>query len=451
MKACEYALLFALSWLMLAAGLLGAGTVYAQEMHSAPGKERSLSLEDLEQMAFQNNPTISQASAEVHSAEGRTIQAGLYPNPVLGYAGDEISFSDPSHRGIHSIFAEQAIVTAGKLKHNKEIFAKEELQATEQLEAQRNRVLTDVRVTYYQVLGTQKMAEIRRQLADISRQALETTRQLYNVGQADQPDVLEASVIAQSTEIDLLHAETELEQVWRVLASVVGKPDLPRMELAGELGENPPKVEEEVLLAKLLQESPQVKSARAGVERAEAAVKRALALRYPDVTLGTGYTYNTEPGESQFLFYVRVPIPIFDSNQGNITSSKADLNRAQEEIRRVELSIRAELASIFTHYRNSLYTVERYQKSILPQAEEAYQLYMQRFKGMAASYPQVLIAQRNAFQARIEYVRSLVDVWKNLAVMEGFLLTGALAQPSGPAAGVMGGTILTTHGVRLGR
>ncbi len=450
MRVHESALLVVSAWLMLTAGWLGIGTAQAEETEPAPGKI-PLTLDDLEQMALQYNPTIAQASAEVNSAEGRTLQSGLYPNPVAGYSGEEISLKDPSDRSIHSLFVEQTIVTAGKLKHSREIFAQEEAQAAEQLEAQRKRVLTDVRVIYYQVLGSQKVLEIRRNLEVIAREAVETTQQLYNVGQADHPDVLEADVIAQKAEIDVMHAEIELEKVWRLLASVVGKPDLPRMELAGELSENPPRVEEKALLARLLQESPQIKSARAGVGRAEAVVKRALAGRYPDVTLGAGYTYNAEPAESQVLFYVRVPIPIFDSNQGNVASSKAELNRAQEEIRRIELTMRSELASVFTNYRNAAYMAERYQKTILPKAEKAYQLYLQRFKQMAASYPQVLIAQRNLFHARIEYVRSLAEVWQNTAVMEGFFLTGSLDQPSSPPAGDLSGTTLISHGMRLGR
>jgi cobalt-zinc-cadmium efflux system outer membrane protein len=451
MKACENALLVVLTCLMLTGGSLGLRMVQAQETRTEPDEEKSLTLGDLDRIALQNNPTIAQATAEVHSAEGRKIQAGLYPNPVLGYSGEEISLSDPSDRSIHSLFAEQTIVTAGKLGKSREIFEKEEAQASEQLEAQRKRVLTDVRVVYYQALGAQEMYEIRRKLAGIAQDAVETTRQLYNIGQADKPDVLEADVLAQNAEIDLMHAETERERVWRVLANVIGKPDLPRMRLEGDLGEEPPRLEEKTLLLKLLQESPQVKSARLGVERAEAAGRRALAERYPDVTMGAGYTYNAEPNESQVLFYVRVPIPIFDRNQGNIASSKADRDRAEEEIQRVQLSIRSKLVSVFANYRNALYMTERYRKAILPEAQKAYQLYLLRFRQMAASYPQVLIAQRNLFQAQVEYVRSLAELWQNVAVMEGFLLTGGLDQPPSPSTGALVGPAPTTRGVSLGR
>src|SRR5262249_11143782 len=50
----------------------------------------ALRLEALEQMALQNNPTAAQAEAAIRAAEGRRVQAGLMPNPIIGYAGEEL-------------------------------------------------------------------------------------------------------------------------------------------------------------------------------------------------------------------------------------------------------------------------------------------------------------------------------------------------------------------------
>ena len=58
---------------------------------SATGEEvGNLSLEDLENIALQNNPTLSQARAKIGAATGKMIQAGLVPNPIFGYQGNEI-------------------------------------------------------------------------------------------------------------------------------------------------------------------------------------------------------------------------------------------------------------------------------------------------------------------------------------------------------------------------
>lgn len=47
-------------------------------------------LEDLEQMALASNPTVAQAQANLRVAAGMARQASLYPNPTVGYYGDEI-------------------------------------------------------------------------------------------------------------------------------------------------------------------------------------------------------------------------------------------------------------------------------------------------------------------------------------------------------------------------
>src|SRR5262245_37190924 len=68
-----------------------------------------LTLEELEQMALQYNPTLGQAARQVEAAQGRAQQAGLWPNPTIGYTGDEISRGPVIRGGEHGFFVEQRI------------------------------------------------------------------------------------------------------------------------------------------------------------------------------------------------------------------------------------------------------------------------------------------------------------------------------------------------------
>src|SRR5262245_39793686 len=90
--------------------------------------EAALRLEDLEQMGLANNPTLRQADAEVRATQGRQRQAGLYPNPTVGYQGEQIrggSFRGAEQGGS----VQQDIVLGGKLGTAKNVVEQERKQA----------------------------------------------------------------------------------------------------------------------------------------------------------------------------------------------------------------------------------------------------------------------------------------------------------------------------------
>jgi cobalt-zinc-cadmium efflux system outer membrane protein len=236
-------------------------------------------------------------------------------------------------------------------------------------------------------------------------------------------------------------AENDRDQVWQELGVVIGNPFLKPTRLAGELGRNLPLLDREALLNQLLNESPEIKRARAGVERSKAALSRAKAEVQPDLFLRGGFGYNRELLEREVSLNRRtgpeaqveigMRIPIFNRNQGGIAASSAELEMAQREVRRVELLLRARFAASFRTYLNALRVATQYERRIVPEAQRAYDTYLKNFRGMAAAYPQVLIAQRTLFQVRAEYVEALVDTWQNAVLLRGYLLSGALEAPAG--------------------
>src|SRR5207245_4873772 len=70
-------------WALFLVALPGRAQTPASE-------QKTITLEELQQMALQNNPTFRQSAANMQSAEGRKKQSGLYPNPTVGYQGEQI-------------------------------------------------------------------------------------------------------------------------------------------------------------------------------------------------------------------------------------------------------------------------------------------------------------------------------------------------------------------------
>jgi outer membrane protein, heavy metal efflux system len=414
-------------------GCIAALSAAAQTQQPPTGPE--LTLEQLEQMATANNPTLRQAEAEIRSTQGRARQAGLYPNPTIGYQGEEIrggSFGG----GEQGAFIQQDIVLGGKLGAARKVVEQETRQAEAERDEQRLRVTNGVRVAFYQALAAQETVALRKNLLDLANDALQTTRQLFNVGQSGQPDVLEAEIESQQAELALVAAQQNQQRMWKTLAAVVGNPDLSLTRLAGNLDEVP-NIDADEWLQKLLTESPAVRIAQLAVTRGEAAVASARKQPIPDLQLRGGVQQNRELLEPsgnrvglQGFAEVGIRLPIFNRNQGNVKAAKADLERAQLETRRVQLLLRERLATTVQSYLTAKAAAERYRTQMIPRAENAYKLYLEKYNSMTAAYPQVLIAQRTLFQLKTDYITALENVWMNGIALRGFMLTDALEGPA---------------------
>jgi cobalt-zinc-cadmium efflux system outer membrane protein len=399
-------------------------------------EQKTITLEELQQMALQSNPTFAQSAANIQAAEGRKKQSGLYPNPTVGYQGEQIR-GGSFHGGEQGFFVQQDIVLGGKLGLNRKIFDQELKQAGTEAEEQRLRVVTNVRMSYIQALAAQQTLELRQNLSKLADDAVETSHQLANVGQADAPDVLESEVEAQQAQLAVSMAEQNQQRVWKALAAVVGNPRLPLMKLEGKLEDTPP-VNADELVEKIVNESPAVRIAELGVKRAEAALVRAKREPIPDLQLRGGLQQNGEllsngrPVGLQGFADMGVKIPIFNRNQGNIATAKADAERANYEVERVKLVLRERAASVVQNYTFSQTAVDRYKNQMIPRAQKAYEMYTKKYQEMAAAYPQVLLAQRTLMQLEVSHITALENFATSSLSLQSYLLTDGLEAPSQP-------------------
>ncbi len=423
----RFVLCFAMSSLLVA--LPGRAQTPASE-------QKTITLEELQQMALQKNPTFGQSAANIQAAQGRKKQSGLYPNPIVGYQGEQIR-GGSFHGGEQGFFVQQDIVLGGKLGLNRKIFDQELKQAETEAEEQKLRVVTNVRMSYIQALAAQQTLELRQNLSKLTNDAVETSHQLANVGQADAPDVLESEVEAQQAQLAVTIAEQSQRRVWKALVAVVGNPRLPLMRLQGKLEDTPP-VNADELVEKIVSESPAVRIAELGVKRAEAALARVKREPIPDLQLRGGIQQNGEllsDGRSvglQGFADVGVRIPIFNRNQGNIATAKADAERAKREVERVKLVLRERAATVVQNYTFSQSAVDRYKNQMIPRAQKAYAMYTKKYQEMAAAYPQVLIAQRTLMQLEVSYISALETFATSSLSLQSYLLTDGLEAPSQP-------------------
>lgn len=385
---------------------------------------RRISLTELQEMARQWNPTLAQAAAGVESERGAYQQAGLYPNPQVGYLNN--SASPSSVMQSNGVFLSQEFVTANKLKLARVWEGHELNRVGWEAEAQRLRVLNDLEIRFYEVLGAQEAVFATQALEKIALRGLSTAETLLENKQGSKGDVLQATIQLETVRVSKEDALYRHYAAWQQLANIVGDPGLAPSLLEGTLDAAMPELDFDQCLEELLAKSPQLTSSQANLDHTRAEWQLARAQAIPNVTLQTVIERDNATKSTQASTLVALPVPIYNRNQGNIYRAMADIRAAEAEMDRVRLVLRDLLSESFRRYRINRLQVVRFRDRILPAAEENMELAAIGYQSGEKNFLEVLSARQTYFQAKLSYIESLTELRKASVEIAGLQLTGGL-------------------------
>ncbi len=412
----------------------GKQTLPAPELLGDAVKREPMSLDDFVSIATRTNPTLAQTQADVRRSQQQGRQAGLYPNPSVGYSGEHIRGGDYGG-GEQGAYLQQQIVLGGKLGLRRNIYEQQARADQIGVEEQTYRVKASVQGAFYRALTSQAEVLLRQRLLRVALDAVETAHQLANVGQADAPDILQAEVEAEQAKVEFVRAQREYLQDFAVLATEAGSRDIQPAPLKGDF-EHPPEIDAEKQVAEIVDQSPQVKRVLQEVAIAEARLKDARRESVPDITIRAGEWWSGEviessgqPAGPMSFADASIKLPLWNRNQGNLDAAKAEVERARQNVARTQLYLKNQAEPLAQNYLASRFEADQYRDELLPRARRAYELYLMKYQQMAEAYPQVLVSQRTLFQLQVDYHHALGQVWANAVALQNYTLSRGLDAP----------------------
>lgn len=396
-----------------------SGKKTASEVH-----EPEISIVELQNWATQHNPTLKMLRQKINAAHGNWIQAGLAPNPTVGYEAEEVG--DGGKAGKHGVVLEQEVITGGKRRLGKTVAALEKESERQRWEARFQSIQNDVRARAYEVLAAQKIVAINENLTTIGDQSVQAAEELGKAGEVSRIDLLQIRAKANESRLALATSKNEEELAWKKLAVMVGMQNLAPHRISDSLENVHPTLSGDEAWQYILDTSPQLAAARLRIRQARVELAKECAERIPDITVGGGVHYDY--GERQTLgsFNVGVPLRIFDKNQGNIRKSQAELAVACRDFERQSLVLYESFLEIRTALENARKQIELYQTKILPDVHESLQLSLKGYKQGEYGYMDVLSAQQLYLESQTQYVQALKDHAVSCVYLEGYLATGGL-------------------------
>jgi cobalt-zinc-cadmium efflux system outer membrane protein len=375
------------------------------------------SLNELQAMAIASNPILVQAEADVTAARGTAIQAGLHPNPVLGYEADTVgSGGTPNY---HGGYVNTVIKTPGKLElaesaANADVWNTELMRKKTHID-----LITQVRGAYFAALIARENVKITEALVAFTDSVYRNQVEQLKGGIVSASEPVQLRALAVQARTALAQSRNRYDAAWRQLAATIGVPELPAGYLNGAADVPINSIDYDKTLRYVVANHTDIFAAR----NSEVQARTNLRLQELNVTpdllfyMAVQKDYTTGPVyRATYNMQVGVPVPIFDRNQGNILNAQGTLMKSAQQANRVQNDLANRLADAVERYENARNLTDLYRDHILPDQARAFRGLYERHQQQpdVVGFVDVVNAQQTLLNSINVYISTLSLRWTAL-------------------------------------
>lgn len=388
-------------------GLSWTTQACAQEASQSPGR---LGMEEAVQVALRDNPVLKAARQRVSAAGGRVTAARAIPNL-------EVQAVPVGSVNDNPVIASQVLDVIGKLKYRTKIAEAERTATERDYKAVELEVVSAVRRAYVDLQEALRVQTLMEEAARLARSLQDAAQKQFDLGDVARSHVVRTRVEVSRIEQELTEARREAALRSAELNKLLGRdavtPVTPSEDLQFTPLDPPPDVKETAL-----QFRPEIQTAKADLQARAWGVRSARAQRNPDIFVQTRAGRNDESAEPG-LTGLGIVMPLWDwgSIRGQVKEAQAKVKEQEAIVTEVKNAVALEVESALKRLQTSREVVERYQQSVVPDAEELMKMMQISYAEGASSYLEVIDAQRTLTEARInltnataEHERSIVEL-----------------------------------------
>lgn len=362
---------------------------------------RSATPAELVAVALSANPEVRKAQAAHDAAEGRAVQAGLWPNPRLALEARDV----PRHpmaidRGGRWAVVTQPLALGGRIGAARDAAGAERDAASFDVESVRRRAAADVRRACADVAASQSAVGLRAESASGARDLLEGARRRAASGAAAPVEVEALAIESERAQVELRREERALAASLAELRALLGgaAPRLARVEWPHD---------DDPYRAFGADEDPcALRAAAARTDAAGARVREAKSARVPDVEVSLAYGRIGAADAEQVEAGIAFSLPVFDRNQGRILAASAEVRSAAAEEDRVRAEFLARRERALAELAASTLDAASHRDRILPAAERLAAQMASAFEQGARTATDVVLARRFLAEAQLGLVEA---------------------------------------------
>lgn len=388
--------------------LVSAGVVHARPITL----QEALALVD-------GSPDLALAAASLDEARGKLEQAGTYNfNPVVSAtAGPAFGMGGGGTLYDFEIGISQAIELGGKRSARKRVARAERDAATEVAAATRTLLQAEVRRAFELALVAQARVAVTTENEGAARHFRDAAGERLQAGAATQTDVnvavaiLGRAIAAKKTaERDLLLARLALGEALGVSGDLEPSGALPTFQL--------PSANEDALATEAVGVRRDLVAADRITAARAADVDLADALATPDPELSVAWARSEVDATNAVLVGLRVEIPIFNRNKGNLHAARTQRERAAVEAKALRGEIEREARFALRRYRAATEAVAAFDQQVVGTLAENLTLARDSLAAGKLGLLELNNVRRDLVDSQLTYLDAIAEAVEARAALE---------------------------------
>lgn len=344
--------------------------------------------------AFARSPRIAAARERLLVAEANRTQSRLYPNPELELQQSDLRLGE--EKGETEAMVAQPLVV-GERRRAATVLANREIDLRRaELRGVVREVLAGADRLHTQMIYHHANLSSQWDLLEQAEATLDAAKERSGAAS----DVLRARISVDRIQLEVTRHAAERIYTLQQLQTAIGGTDLRTDRLRGELQTDFPVINDRI---DVVANDPRHQQALAEVAIAEAKGQLARAERVPEITPFIGGAWDDAEDDSRAFVGVRIPLPLWDRQQGRIRSAKHEESSATLAASDLELLHQNEATENLQRINEYHTFVLEYRDSILPSATEALADARARYATGELPFVNLIDAQNVLVEARDTY------------------------------------------------
>lgn len=398
--------------------------VFVFLFNTAYADNSSLSLGTIIEEALKNNPQINAAKGRYDAAKARVTLLRTLSDPKFEYEYDKITADmDAVMNGktapMRTFAISQEIPFPTKLFTRKQAAQKEANSFEQEYKEIERKIIKEVKDAFFQLFLISKKILVTEENLALLSQFVEVANKKYEVGKANQGDVLRAQVEYSklSNELVLLDQEKQISQA--MLNFLLNRPQNSPMEINEAKDNKDFSIDEKKVLELTKENRPELKSFKEMLQKSKIEYSLAKQEFLPDFML----KYKREErngglGEWAGMVGMTIPLWFFEKQNSFVKEAKANVDVAKAEYKSVEAGALFEVKSTYAKFEAAKKLVKIYETGVLPQAKASLETASRAYSADKIDLLQLLDSERTLRDFQIEYFESLANLEIALADLE---------------------------------